>query len=106
MALTTDLTRGRHHGPRSAVGRAAGLAAGEVLADLGTTPDQGLTAVEAARRRQAYGPNAIATHRASALAVLAHQLRSPLLLLLVVAAAASALVGEGRDALIIGVIVT
>jgi Mg2+-importing ATPase len=92
--------------PQSAVGRAATETPGSVLTDLGVTVGQGLSADEAARRRAAHGPNAVATHRASAVAVLSHQLRSPLLLLLVLAAAASALVGEHRDALIIGVIVT
>ena len=102
MTLTTDVDRA----PRSAVGRAATAPAEAVLAGLGVTAERGLSAAEASQRRQAYGPNAVATHRASALAVLSHQLRSPLLLLLVLAAAASALVGEGRDAMIIGVIVT
>ena len=49
--------------------------------------------------------NAVATHRARALLVLWHQLRSPLLVLLLAAALASSFVGERSDAVIIGVIV-
>jgi P-type Mg2+ transporter len=64
----------------------------------------GLTDAEVARRRAIYGPNAVRTHHASALAVLARQLNSALLWLLAGAAAVSAFVGEGVDAAIIGII--
>ncbi len=74
-----------------------------VLELLGTSP-AGLTEAEAARRWEVCGPNAVRTHHASALAVLARQVDSPLLWLLVAAAAVSAFVGEGVDAAIIGVI--
>jgi len=50
------------------------------------------------------GPNAVRSHRARGLAVLARQLRSPLLVLLAVTAVASFFVGERSGALIIGVI--
>ena len=53
-----------------------------------------------------FGPNAVRSHHASVWSVLSRQLHSPLLWLLLAAAAVSAVVGEGLDALIIGVIVT
>ena len=90
--------------PVSQVGRAARDTADSVLATLGTTLD-GLSAAEAARRLTLHGPNAVVSHRAQALAVLWHQVRSPLLGLLVAAATASYFVGQRGDALIIGAIV-
>jgi Mg2+-importing ATPase len=50
------------------------------------------------------GPNAVRSHRARALPVLARQPRFPLLLLLAVTALASAFLGQRSDAVIIGVI--
>jgi hypothetical protein len=50
------------------------------------------------------GPNAVRSHRARALPVLARQLRSPLLLLLAVTALASTFLGQRCGAMIIGVI--
>ncbi|MFI6987893.1 magnesium-translocating P-type ATPase [Nonomuraea wenchangensis] len=85
------------------VGTAAALPVEEVLARLGGTTG-GLSQAEAERRLAAVGPNALRTHRARRLAVLARQLRSPLLVLLAVTAAASFFLGERSDALIIGVI--
>ncbi|HWO70913.1 MAG TPA: HAD-IC family P-type ATPase, partial [Actinomycetota bacterium] len=82
---------------------AAALPAELVLARLGSGPD-GLSAEEAARRLQELGPNALRTHRARALAVLARQFRSALLLLLLVTAVASAFLGQRTDAAIIGAI--
>ena len=70
------------------------------------TSDDGLSAAEAGRRLATLGPNAIRTHRARALPVLARQFRSALLLLLLVTAVASAFLGQGTDAIIIGVILT
>ena len=61
----------------------AALPADDVLARLASgTP--GLPGDEAARRLQVVGPNAVRSHRAHALSVLASQLRSPLLMLLAV----------------------
>ncbi|MGW4770902.1 magnesium-translocating P-type ATPase [Nocardia sp. NPDC004278] len=77
----------------------------DVLSALSTTA-AGLTGAEFRRRRQAVGPNAIRSHQARLLPVLARQLRSPLLLLLAVTATASFFLGERTDALIIGVILT
>jgi Mg2+-importing ATPase len=86
-----------------AVTAAAARGADEVLASLGSGR-QGLTDAEAAARLAAVGPNAVRSHRARALLVLARQLRSPLLLLLAITAVASYFVGERGDAVIIGVI--
>jgi Mg2+-importing ATPase len=63
--------------------------------------DDGLSTVEARRRLAAVGPNALRTHGARPLVVLARQLRNPLLLLLLAAALTSAFVGERTGALII-----
>ena len=65
----------------------------------------GLTSVEAARRLRRVGPNALRSHGAQPLVVLARQLRNPLLILLVSAALVSAFVGEGTDAAIIMAII-
>ena len=82
---------------------AAALPALDVLAQLRTSTG-GLAEDEASRRLRAVGPNAVRSHRARALPVLASQLRSPLLLLLAATAAASAFLGQSSDAVIIGVI--
>ncbi len=66
----------------------------------------GLSADEARRRLHTYGPNALRSHGARALPVLARQLRNPLLLLLLAAAAVSGLTGDASGGVIIGVIVT
>ncbi len=75
-----------------------------VLDALGSR-SSGLTTAEVSGRAEVFGPNAVRSHHASAWSVLLRQLRSPLLWLLLAAAAVSAVVGEGLDALIIGVIV-
>ena len=82
---------------------AAALPAGDVLDRLQSSAG-GLPEDEAARRLRAVGPNAVRSHRARALPVLLNQLRSPLLALLAVTAVASAFLGQGSDAVIIGVI--
>jgi Mg2+-importing ATPase len=82
---------------------AAALGRAEVLARLGSGP-QGLAEGEAARRLGVAGPNAVRSYRARPWPVLWSQLRSPLLLLLAVTALASAFLGQGSDAVIIGVI--
>ncbi len=82
---------------------AASLPARSVLDRLGTGVE-GLPEDEAERRLRTVGPNAVRTHRARAWPVLTRQLRSPLLVLLAVTALASAFVGQGSDAAIIGVI--
>ncbi|WP_194904420.1 magnesium-translocating P-type ATPase [Catenulispora rubra] len=87
------------------VASAAASPAGDVLRALGVSADQGLSGDEVTRLQAEYGPNAVASHKARALTVLWHQLRSPLLGLLMAAAVVSFLVGERSDAVIIGVIV-
>ena len=64
----------------------------------------GLSEAEARRRLEAYGPNAVRAHRVQPWSLLWRQVRSPLLLLLALTAAVSAFVGEGTDAVIIGII--
>ena len=64
----------------------------------------GLTSTEAVARLARYGPNAVRTHRVSAIAVLGRQLRSALLLLLAATAALSFLLGDSTQAVIIGTI--
>ena len=81
------------------------LDAAAVAKGLGSNPN-GLSAAEAARRLREHGPNELREqHRLSRLNVLAHQLRSPLLLLLAFAAAGSALTGDWIDAVIVGAII-
>lgn len=64
----------------------------------------GLTSGEVLLRQQRLGPNAVRTHRVSALAVLIRQLRSALLLLLAATAVMSFFLGDPTQAVIIGVI--
>ncbi len=90
----------------SAVRSAATGETDEVLHRWGVDAASGLDEQEVLRRQGNFGPNAVTSHRARALLVLWHQLRSPLLGLLVVAAGASYVVGERSDAVIIGVIVS
>ena len=82
---------------------AVAMPGSEVLRRLGTGAG-GLTSKEAAARLAAGGPNAVRSHHARALHLLARQLRSAILLLLVVTAAASYLLGNKTDSVIIGVI--
>ncbi|MEU8006126.1 magnesium-translocating P-type ATPase [Catellatospora sp. NPDC049111] len=86
------------------VAAVAALPAADVLRRLDASA-QGLTSAQVRQRLARYGPNAVSTHRARALVVLWHQVRSPLLGLLLAAALASVFFGQGTDALIIGVIV-
>jgi Mg2+-importing ATPase len=75
----------------------------EVARELGSDAD-GLSSADAAARLREYGPNRLSESRQlSHVAVLARQVRSPLLLLLVFAAVASAITGEWLDA---GIVVT
>jgi P-type Mg2+ transporter len=102
---------GRHEGARAAgqlaalaVVKAAAAAVADVLNQLDASAE-GLTTDQAQERLARSGPNAVTSHRARALPVLWHQLRSPLLGLLLAAALVSAFVGERGDAIIIAVIV-
>ena len=83
---------------------AACVAGDDVLTRLATSR-AGLTSGEAARRLQLFGPNALHSHEAGPLDVLAGQLRNPLLLLLAGTAAISVALQDRTDAFIILVIV-
>ena len=87
------------------ISAAARAPADEVLAELGSAAT-GLLSVETDARLARVGPNAVRSHGARPMAVLARQVRSPLLVLLVLAAAVSFVVGERSSSVIIGVIVT
>ena len=104
--MAVAVSRGRESTavpPPVPAAEAAALSGAEVLARLGSGP-QGLAEGEAARRLRVAGPNAVRSYRARAWPVLRSQLRSPLLILLAVTALASAFLGQGSDAVIIGVI--
>jgi Mg2+-importing ATPase len=83
---------------------AAGLSSEEVLARLGTGLN-GLSSTNALDRMVQFGPNALATHKVRAAAVLWRQIRNPILILLLGAALVSGLTGGGTNAVIIAVIV-
>ena len=80
--------------------RVASAPVEEVLRWLGSSPD-GLSSEDASARLVRYGPNAIRTHRVSAVAVLGRQLRSALLALLAATAALSFVLGDSIQASII-----
>jgi P-type Mg2+ transporter len=71
-----------------------------VLAELGSTPE-GLSTDEAGRRLADVGANALRSHGARPLDVLARQFKNPLLILLIGTALVSAFVGETTNAVII-----
>ncbi|WP_442579254.1 magnesium-translocating P-type ATPase [Mesorhizobium sp. ASY16-5R] len=79
--------------------------ADELLSRLQTQP-RGLSSTETEARLRDTGPNAIGRKGgATALAAFAQQFRSPLVLILMFAAVVSVFVGEGSEAVIIGIIV-
>jgi magnesium-transporting ATPase (P-type) len=92
-------------GERAAVttGRAGAAPVREVLQWLDTS-EGGLSGAEASARLLRNGPNAVRTHRVSALAVLGRQLRSAVLGLLAVTAVLSFFLGDSQQAIIIGII--
>ena len=83
--------------------RASCASVDEVLAWTNGTK-AGLTSAEAAARLASHGPNAVRTHRVSALSVLGRQLRSAVLILLAGTAVLSYFLGDSTQAIIIGVI--
>lgn len=87
-----------------ALASAAALSPEDVLGRLQSTIG-GLSHDEASARLAETGANALRSHGARPLAVLARQLRNPLLILLVAAALTSFAVGERTSALIILLIV-
>ncbi len=71
-----------------------------------STQEHGLTADEAVKRLAQHGPNELqAAHRVSPWELLAEQFKNVLIIILLVAAVFSAFVGEGLDAIVIGIIV-
>jgi hypothetical protein len=77
----------------------------EVLQECRSRPT-GLTSTEARNGLSRHGPNTFADHRREqALPVLLRQLCNPLVLIRIVAAIVSCVVGEGREAVIIGAII-
>jgi len=85
------------------VGWAASAPLDEVLRWVDSSAD-GLSGVEASARLLRYGPNAVRTHRVSAIAVLGRQLRNAVLILLAGTAVVSFFLGDNKQAIIIGVI--
>jgi P-type Mg2+ transporter len=83
---------------------AAAMSADDVLGRLNSTA-AGLSHEEVSVRLAEVGANALRSHGARPFAVLARQLRNPLLILLVVAALTSFAVGEHASALIILLII-
>ena len=84
---------------------AAAAPAGELLKELGTTP-QGLTAAEAEERLEKYGPNRVAHERPPHWYVhLGHSFANPFVLLLLVLAAISLVAGDIQAAIIISTMV-
>ena len=79
----------------------------QVLRDLNTDGDRGLSQEQAARRLEQYGENRLAEPRRAGifLRVLA-QLRDPMILVLLAAAGLSLFAGEGRDWLDAAIILT
>ena len=71
------------------IASAAVVSSANVLRGLAVTGETGLEGGEVLRRQTQLGPNAVASHRANALVVLRHQLRSPLLFLLLLLPARS-----------------
>jgi Ca2+-transporting ATPase len=82
------------------------LSAGDALGRLGVSSERGLSASEAAERRQRFGANAIKEQAPrSRLQMLAGQFTDFMILVLLVAAAISAVIGEPEDSVVILVIV-
>ncbi len=77
-----------------------------VAAALGTDPDRGLTAPEAANRLRTHGPNAIVGEKPpSVWAVAFAQLRDPMNLMLVAVALVSLLIQEFSTGIIVGLLI-
>lgn len=66
----------------------------------------GLSSTEAVARQERYGLNAVRTHHVNPVAVLGRQFRNAVLVLLAGTAAVSYFLGDGMQAVIIGVILT
>ncbi len=93
-----------HDGAALDLAHAATLSTPDVLSRLSSSLD-GLSASEASRRLELYGPNALFVRQVHPASVLLRQLRNPILLLLLGAAVVSGFTGGETNALIIAVIV-
>jgi len=89
--------------PALTTGRVAAAPLDEVLQWLRSSA-QGLSSADASARLIHDGPNALRTHRVSAIAVLGSQLRNAVLILLATAAVLSFFLGDSTQAIIIGAI--
>jgi len=79
--------------------------ADDVLRELSSSRERGLSAAEAAARLAKHGKNALpTTPPASALRIFVGQFKSPLIYVLVACAAISVAIGEASDALFIGIV--
>src|SRR6201997_120510 len=110
MQTNSSVQSSRAPGPAASVNIEALTAArissaplADVLRWLDTTAE-GLSGAEASARLLRYGPNAVRTHRVSAIAVLGRQLRNAVLGLLAATAVVSFFLGDSKQAIIIGVI--
>ena len=74
--------------------------------NIADSAEEGLSSSEARARLLRDGPNAVRSHHAQPLTVLARQLRTPLMALLAGTAIVSFFVGQRTDAVIIGVILS
>ena len=82
------------------------LSAGETLARLNTTPDEGLTEAEAQKRLAQHGPNELVEKGGrQPLEIIVDQLKEPMVIVLLVAALVSGLLGEFLDVVVILAIV-
>ncbi len=78
----------------------------EVIEQLSTHGEDGLSSAEAARRLAEHGPNELqAARHISAWSILVEQFKNVLIIILLIATALSAFLGEGIDAIAIAVIV-
>jgi H+-transporting ATPase len=73
----------------------------DVLGRLGVTPEQGLSAAEAAKRLSQYGPNSIAQKEESLAAKVLRYFRGPIAVMIEAAALVSAILGHWQDFVII-----
>jgi Ca2+-transporting ATPase len=78
----------------------------EVVTELGTSVEDGLTAAEAATRLAKYGPNHITGEKPpSVVAIALGQLRDPMNIMLVAVAIVSILIGEFSTSIVVGLLV-
>ncbi len=90
----------------SAVERPWALSSEEIIEGLEVSPEQGLSAHEARRRRQKYGPNTLREAKKKSLfTILVDQFESLMILLLVIAAAVALLFKEWIEGIAIGAVI-